>query len=123
MKWFLYLFSIAFLSAGSILILYTAEYRRWLQNLVTDTPPKVLAALPAGIGLLLIIAAFGSRHPSVIIILGILALLKGALIFFNPSGVYDQIKDWIFDTASDQTLRLFGIIVIVLGTAMVSWIK
>jgi uncharacterized protein YjeT (DUF2065 family) len=123
MKWFLYLFSLAFLSAGSILILYTAEYRRWFQNLITNTPPKILAALPAGIGFLLIVSAFSSKYPAVIIILGILALLKGALVLFNPSRAFDQLKDWLFNTAGDQTLRLFGIIAVVLGTAMVSWIK
>ncbi len=119
----LYLFSIAFLSAGCVLILYTTEYRRWFQHFVTNTPPKILAALPAGIGLLLIISAFGSRYPAVIIILGILALLKGALILLNPNQIFDQLKEWMFNRASDQTLRLFGIIAVVLGTAMVSWIK
>lgn len=123
MKLFLYLFSITFLSAGCTLILYTTEYRRWFQNFVTNTPPKFLAALPAGIGLLLIISAFSSKYPAVIIILGILALLKGALVFLNPNNMFDQIKAWMFDTASDQTLRLFGIIAVVVGTAMVSWIK
>ncbi|MDJ0784562.1 MAG: hypothetical protein QNJ22_21545 [Desulfosarcinaceae bacterium] len=119
----LYLFSIAFLSAGCVLILYTTEYRRWFQHFVTNTPPKILAALPAGIGLLLIISAFGSRYPAVIIILGILALLKGALILLNPNQIFDQLKEWMFNRAGDQTLRLFGIIAVVLGTAMVSWIK
>jgi uncharacterized protein YjeT (DUF2065 family) len=123
MKWFLYLFSITMLSAGCVLILYTAEYRRWFQRLISNTPAKFLAALPAGIGLLLILSAFGSKYPAVIIILGILALLKGALVLFNPSGAFDQIKAWIFNTAGDQTLRLLGIIAVVLGTAMMSWIR
>jgi uncharacterized protein YjeT (DUF2065 family) len=123
MKWFLYLFSITFLSAGCTLILYTSQYRRWFQSFVTTTPPKLLAALPTGIGLLLIISAFSSKYPAVIIILGILALLKGALIFLNPNQMFDQIKAWLFNTASEQTLRLFGIIAVVVGTAMVSWIR
>jgi uncharacterized protein YjeT (DUF2065 family) len=123
MKWFLYLFSIVFLSTGSVLILYTTEYRRWFQSFITSTPPKILAALPAGIGFLLIVSAFSSKYPAVIIILGIMGLLKGALALFNPSGSFDQIKAWLFNTASDQTLRLFGIIAVVIGTAMVSWIR
>lgn len=123
MKWILYLFSVTMLSAGCTLILYTAEYRRWFQNFVTNTPPKILAALPAGIGLLLMISAFSSKYPAVIIILGILAIFKGALVFLNPSKLFDQIKDWMFNQAGDQTLRLFGIIAVVVGTAMVSWIK
>jgi uncharacterized protein YjeT (DUF2065 family) len=123
MKWILYLFSVTILSAGCALILYTAEYRSWFQNLLARTPPRFLAALPAGIGLLLILSAFSSKYPAVIIILGILAILKGALVFFNPSRAFDQIKDWLLNTASDQTLRLFGIIAVVLGTAMVSWVR
>jgi uncharacterized protein YjeT (DUF2065 family) len=123
MIWILYLFSVALLSAGCTLILYTTEYRRFLQNFVNRTPPKILAAIPAGIGLLLILAAFSSKYPAVIIILGILALLKGAIIFANPNKIFDQVKEWIFNRAGDQTLRLFGIIGVVLGTAIFSWIR
>jgi hypothetical protein len=123
MNWILYLFSVALLSAGCTLILYTTEYRRWLQNFVTRTPPKILATIPAGIGLLLILAAFNSKYPAVIIILGILALLKGAIIFANPNQIFDQVKEWVFNRVGDQTLRLFGIIGVVLGTAMFSWIR
>jgi uncharacterized protein YjeT (DUF2065 family) len=123
MNWILYLFSVALLSAGCILILYTTEYRRWFQSFVTRTPPKILAAIPAGIGILLILAAFNSKYPAVIIILGILALLKGVIIFANPNKSFDQFKEWFFNRAGDQTLRLFGIIGVVLGTALVSWIR
>lgn len=123
MKWFLYLFSVTLLSTGCTLILYTNPYRRWFKSFVTTTPPKLLAALPAGIGLLLIVSAFSSKYPAVIIIFGILALVKGALIFLNPNKMFDQIKAWMFNTASEQTLRLLGIIAVVVGTAMISWIR
>jgi len=123
MKWILYLFSVAMLSAGCTLVLYTGEYRRWFHNFITSTPPKILAALPAGIGLLLIIAAFASKYPALIVLLGLLAIAKGALVFFNPGKLFDQVKAWILESADDRTLRLFGIIAVVLGTAMVSWIR
>lgn len=123
MKWILYLFSVAMLSAGCTLVLYTAEYRRWFQGFVTGTPHKILAALPAGIGLLLVIAAFSSEYPALIVLLGLLAIAKGALVFFNPGKLFDQVKAWMFETADDRTLRLLGIIAVVLGTAVVSWIR
>jgi uncharacterized protein YjeT (DUF2065 family) len=37
--------------------------------------------------------------------------------------VYDQIVNWYFDKASDMTLRFFGILSIIIGTAIMSWVK
>jgi uncharacterized protein YjeT (DUF2065 family) len=71
---------------------------------------------------LLIISFTASQNRWFIILLGVVALLKGAFVFVNPKGFYDLFARWYVDTASDQTYRLFGIIAIILGTTLVSWI-
>jgi uncharacterized protein YjeT (DUF2065 family) len=49
-------------------------------------------------------------------------MAKGLFIFINPRGFYDKFSDWYFGSSSDQTHRLFGILAIILGTAILSWI-
>jgi hypothetical protein len=45
-------------------------------------------------------------------------LIEGGLAFSNPSNMYNRLMDWYLDSISDQTHRLFGIIPIILGTAV-----
>ena len=44
------------------------------------------------------------------------------VIYFNPAGFYESSKKWI-DGLSDQGCRLTGIIALVLGTVIISWIQ
>ena len=55
-------------------------------------------------------------------VLGILAMAKGVFIFLNPAGLWDQLTVWYTEKISDQTYRLFGIIALILGTAICSWV-
>ena len=51
-----------------------------------------------------------------------MALIEGVLAFTNPNKLYDQLMDWYLDALSDQTHRFMGIVTIILGTAILSWI-
>jgi uncharacterized protein YjeT (DUF2065 family) len=51
-----------------------------------------------------------------------MSLIEGGLAFSNPRNMYNRLMDWYLDSISDQTHRLFGIITIILGTAVFSWI-
>ena len=122
MAWFLYLLSAAWISIGSCAILYTAETRNTFKTLLTNTNRKVLCALPFGAGILLIISASASAYPWLLRLFGLIGLIKGGLIYVNPNGLYDKIIQWYLDSVSDQGNRLFGIITVILGTAVLSWI-
>jgi len=122
MKWFLYVFSFFMIAGGAGLVLYTEDMRRTTSRLLTATNEKIIAIVAAAIGALLIASATSSHHPGFIMLLGVIALLKGGFIFFNPRGLYVPIRQWYLETATDQTFRLFGIIWLILGTAMFSWI-
>ncbi len=122
MKWFLYAFSLIWISFGAGLIIYTLESKRIIKRLVTDLDRRILSALPSVLGVFLIIAASESRHSWFIRLIGILAVLKGGFIFWNPQNLYEKIVDWYLNALSDQTFRFFGIITLILGTAILSWI-
>ena len=122
MKWFLYAFSLIWISFGTGLIIYTRESKSMIKRLVTDLDRRILSTLPAVLGVFLIIAASESRHSWFIRLIGILAVFKGGFIFWNPQDLYDKIVDWYLNALSDQTFRFFGIITLILGTVILSWI-
>ena len=122
MKWFLYAFSLIWISFGAGIIIYTRESKSMIKSLVTDLDRRLLSVLPAIFGVFLIIAATESRHSWFIRLIGILAVLKGGFIFWNPQNLYNKIVDWYLNSLSDQTFRFFGIIILILGTVILSWI-
>ena len=122
MKWFLYAFSLIWISFGAGIIIYTRESKSMIKSLVTDLDRRFLSVLPAIFGVFLIVAATESRHSWFIRLIGILAVLKGGFIFWNPQNLYNKIVDWYLNSLSDQTFRFFGIIILILGTVILSWI-
>ena len=122
MTWFLYAFSLIWISFGAGIIIYTHESKSMIKGLVTNLDRRILSVLPAIFGVFLIIAATESRHSWFIRLIGILAVLKGGFIFWNPQNLYNKIVDWYLNSVSDQTFRFFGIITLILGTVILSWI-
>ena len=122
MKSFLYAFSFIWISFGAGLIIYTRESKNVIKSFVSNLDRRILSALPAIFGVFLIIAASESRHSWFIRLIGILAVLKGGFIFWNPQSLYDKTVDWYLNSLSDQTFRFFGIITLILGTVILSWI-
>jgi uncharacterized protein YjeT (DUF2065 family) len=123
MKWFLYAISFLWITAGSWFIIYTTESRNVMKRLFDKTDRKILSVFPAIIGILLFISASWSLHSWFLRLLGIMAVIKGAIIFFNPKNLYDELMNWYLNSLSDQTYRFFGIVVIIIGTAVLSWIS
>lgn len=122
MTWFLYLFSFLLVAGGAVLVLYTEDSRRYTTGILEGGSQKLVSVAAALIGVLLIVSAFHSRMVGFIVLLGIISLAKGAFIWFNPKGLYEKLRDWFLNQASDQTFRLFGIIWLIIGTAMFSWV-
>jgi uncharacterized protein YjeT (DUF2065 family) len=122
MKWFLYAFSLIWISFGAGIIIYTRESKSLIKGFVTNLDRRILSVLPAIFGVFLIIAATESRHSWFIRLIGILAVLKGGFIFWNPQNLYNKTVVWYLNSISDQTFRFFGIITLILGTVILSWI-
>jgi uncharacterized protein YjeT (DUF2065 family) len=122
MKWILYAISILWIVFGSSAILYTASTRLTAKNILKSVDLKIIAAVPLIAGLLLLFAASAGHYPWFIRLVGFLAVIKGIFIGINPKKVMDEINRWYINTASDQSYRFFGIIFIILGTALLSWV-
>jgi len=122
MSLFLYLISLLWIAAGVCYILYTEKTRAQVVKF-TGANEMVLGGMTALVGLLLFFVAGASEHGWLIRILGLLVIAKGVVIFLNPAGLRDKMFDWYLNRTSEQTDRLYGIIMIVLGTALLSWIQ
>ena len=122
MKWFLYAASILFIVIGCCTILYTSETRNVLRNMFNKIDRKIISIFEAIMGVLLLFSATASHHSWLIRFIGFLAVLEGGVILLIPKNLYDKLVDWYVNSLSDQTYRLFGIISIILGTAVLSWI-
>ena len=123
MEWFLTYMGFIWIGIGSAYIMYTRQLKDFLIPIMKNTDRKILAAIPMGIGILLILSAPSSIHSWFIRALGILGIIKGLIFVVAPKAHYEMLIDWYFTRASDQTSRLFGIIAIIIGTAILSWTK
>jgi len=122
MKYIVYLLGFLWIAAGTIAILYTDDYKAYLKGLMNRLDRKMLAIIPAVFGLLLLVAASSTNHSGFIGLIGVLGIVKAILIYFNPGNLFEISKDWL-DTLSNQGYRLVGIIALVLGTVVISWIQ
>ncbi len=121
MKWFLYTISVFYIVSGVCLILYTSQSREYTSILVKKVDRRILSVLVIIIGLLLIASSFYDRFLWVIVVIGVLALIKGTFILFSPVNLYNKMLDWYLTKTTDQTYRFFGIIILIIGTAIFSW--
>ena len=122
MKWFLYAIAVIWIGSGTWMILYSHESREVFKKLIKNLDRRILFTLPTVIGILLILSAPWSRQSWLIRLFGILAVIKGGFILWNPNNLYDKIMDWYLNSISDQTYRFFGIITLIFGTVILSWI-
>ena len=122
MKWFLYAISLFCVTIGCCTILYVNESRNVLRNIFNKIDRKILSAFEAIMGILLVVSATASHHSWLIRLIGFMAVIEGVVIFFIPKNLYDELVDWYLNSASDQIYRLFGIVTLILGTAVLSWI-
>ena len=122
MKGFLYVASFFCIAMGCCTILYTDETRKFVKSIFNEIDRKFISAFELIIGILLLISATASRQAWFIRLIGLMAIIEGGVIFLIPKNLYDELMDWYLNSASNQTYRLFGILSLVFGTAILSWI-
>ena len=122
MKWFLYAFSLIYISVGCCSILYTNETKNYVRSIFSNIDQKILSALPFILGILFILSASATRIPWLFRLIGLMAVIEGVVFFLIPKDLYDKFIDWYLNLLSNQTYRLSGILGIIFGTAVLSWI-
>lgn len=123
MKAIIYILGFGYIAMSSCLILYTRASVEAVQALFQKFALKYLSAIPAVFGILFLISASAVTYPLVFRILGLLAILEAIVAFTDPQNIYSKALNWYFAKVSDQTQRLFGIIGVIFGTAILSWIR
>ncbi len=122
MKYMVYLLGFAWVAAGAFAILYTDAYRTYVKRIANPKNRLWLALMAVVVGLLLILSASATTHAGLIAFIGVLGVVKGLLIYFNPADLMEKSITWL-QNLSDQGYRLIGIIALVLGTVVISWIQ
>lgn len=122
MQWVLYLIGAVWIAFGCCAILYTDEVRSLLRQWMEKTNAKLLAAGPAVAGLLLLLAGSASNHAWFVRLIGLAAIAKGVFIYLNPNNKWITLSEKIVSQVTNQTYRLAGIIFVIFGTALFSWI-
>jgi uncharacterized protein YjeT (DUF2065 family) len=117
----LYVIAILFTGAGVLLVLYTEEMNGFLKKLLSVRRVKLLAAIPLVFGIGLIAGSLASEQIFwLALVLGLLALLKGMYMIIAPSTQIKALIDRWFTNAGYRIMRLYGLIVFVLGIAILS---
>jgi len=122
MNVFLYAISFLFIAIGCCTILYTDEARDFLKRLFNKIDRKFLSVFEAIMGILLLVSATASHHSWFIRLIGLMAIIEAGVIFLVPKNLYDELINWYVNSLSDQAYRLFGILSLILGIAMLSWV-
>ena len=122
MLWFLYGLALFWIAVGSLFILYTEESRRFLRNFMGKVSLRFLAFIPIVVGILLVISAKASGAFWFVLILGLLAIGKGIYLLLAPHGQIEALLNWWLDSTQDRTYRLWGLIIVVLGMVILSWV-
>ena len=123
MKVIAYLLGFGYIAISACLILYTKATIDTLKNLADSYPLKYIAAFAAAIGVLFFICASATTYPWVLRLVALVAIAEGVLAYFNPQELYTRMLEWYFEKVSEQGHRLFGIIGIIFGTVLLSWIE
>jgi len=121
MQWILYAFSLVFVAFGVYMILYTDNARNLFRQFI-QMGFKTLSIIAALIGFLFLVSASASHYPWFLRFVGIFSIAEGVVLYINPQDIMGRIYAWYLDEASDQTFRASGIITVIFGTALISWI-
>ena len=117
----LYIISVIWIAAGVFLIIYTDRYREFSKKVFPTDKLKVWAVVPLFFGVVLVLGAFFEKDVFwLAFILGLLALLKGVYLIAGPSAQAKKLVDWWFEKASDRIIRLSGLIILFLGSAILT---
>jgi hypothetical protein len=117
-----YLLGFGYIAICSCLILYTKKTSDALKGFFQNYQLKYLSVIPAAIGLLFFISASATIYPWVLRIIGLLVIGGAVLTFTDPEKIFSRLLNWYLNVP-EQTQRLYGIIGIIFGTVILTWIN
>ncbi len=121
MAWFLYFISIVYIAFGCCFILAPMESKENMRLITEKGDRRIWAAVAIIAGILFFLSYASASHPWIIILVGILALVKGGVFFVNPGGLYERTVKWYYGELTEQTYRIHGMAALILGTVIFCW--
>lgn len=105
--------------SGIFLLIFTERTRELYRKTFLVENLKKLSFVPLAFGIILIAGAFsGECFLWLPFILGLAGIAKGIYFFVTSTDQARAIMEWWFFSASQETIRLFGLISFVLGIAL-----
>jgi len=117
MVWFLFAMGLIWVIGGTLMVFAVRVVREEYFSRIKIEDPRKWSPLPLAGGILFLLAASSSSQVTFIVILGLLSLLKGLVFLFGPREKVKGMIDWWFK-ASDKTYRVWGVVVMGLGIAI-----
>lgn len=121
MAWFLYIISVVYIAFGCSAILAPTETKENMRLITEKGDRRIWAAVAIIFGVLFFFSYASSSHPWIIILVGILALVKGGVFLVNPGDLYERTLKWYYGELTEQTYRIHGIAALILGTVIFCW--
>lgn len=124
MKGLLYIIALLWIAWGTFVVVFTEKSRELYKRLFLTRKMKHLAVVAVVFGVVLIIGAF--LHRDIFwfaFILGLLGISKGIYLYMAPPEQSRALMDWWFVRARPETVRLMGLVLFVLGIALISYLR
>jgi hypothetical protein len=119
----LFVIAVLWIAVGALFIIHTRKTRELYGKLLYRRNPKLLAIAPLVFGILFVVAAFLYRKMfGLIFVLGVIGILKGAYLILGPVDQIKGVMEWWYKDAGEGTIRLFGLIIFILGCAIFSYL-
>ena len=121
MIWFLYVVAILFIAKGSFLVLHTERALEITEMFIQKGSHRIWGIAGAAFGVLLSVASFWSGVVWFLFLLGLMFMGIGLFLFLGEEAkVQPLLRAW--SSMSPSGLRLWGLILVVTGTAILSWV-
>ena len=119
----LYFVSIMWIVSGTALIIYTDQTRRLLKRLFYVENLKIFSLIGIVLGLFLVIGGSFSRDIFWLsLVLGLLAMAKGVYFFKASREDVRRLFDWWYEGASDETIRFWSLVTLILGILILAYL-
>ena len=123
MKEIAYFLGFFHIALCSVWILYTKQTINWYKRLFENYQLKYLATLPLIYGLLFLIAANATCIPWIFRIIAAMSFFEAFMALTDPKRYYSRMVNWSFQNVPERLQQVFGILGIIFGTLILTWIK
>ena len=114
---FLLIIGVFYVIVGTLSIFATNLVKRKFFNKFKDMDYKKMSFIPILIGILFIISAKSTNMPLYIVILGILAILKGFYgIFESPEKINRLMEKFL--NAKNRFYKIYGVVALLIGVGI-----